>query len=106
MFSTFEPFMLAALASTFSFVGARTQSSRRRTVRGRMTRPYCGGLYGPRRSSAILQMNWTFSAKFFTVSVSPLPVPNRPRTLYLSAASRRSHANDTFFCCASSSRVS
>lgn len=34
------PLSSAALRRTFSFVGSRTQSRRRRTVMGRMTRPY------------------------------------------------------------------
>ena len=65
--ATLPPFSSAALASTFSLVGSRTQSSRRSTVSGRMTRPYCGGLYGPRSRSATLQMKLTLSAKFVTV---------------------------------------
>jgi hypothetical protein len=37
---------------------ARTQSKRRSTVIGSITRSYCGGRYGPRRRSAICQMRF------------------------------------------------
>lgn len=43
---------------TLSLVGAKTQSNRRSTVIGSMTRSYCGGRYGPRRRSAICQMRF------------------------------------------------
>ena len=36
---TLPPFIASALARTFALVGSRTQSSRRRTVIGRMTLP-------------------------------------------------------------------
>ena len=35
--------------NTLTLVGASTQSNRRRTVIGSITRSYCGGRYGPRK---------------------------------------------------------
>ena len=50
------PFRRSYSASTFALVGASTQSKRRSTVIGSITRSYCGGRYGPRSRSAICQM--------------------------------------------------
>ena len=43
------------------FVEASTQSNRRSTVMGSMTRSYCGGRYGPRSKSAICQIRFARS---------------------------------------------
>ena len=45
-------------ARTLALVGARTQSKRRSTVIGSMTRSYWGGRYGPRSRSAICQIRF------------------------------------------------
>ena len=42
--------------STAALLGCNTASKRRSTVRGSMTRSYCGGRYGPRSRSATDQM--------------------------------------------------
>ena len=52
------PLRLSYSARTLAFVGASTQSNRRSTVIGSMTRSYCGGRYGPRKRSAICQMRF------------------------------------------------
>ena len=45
------------VSSTSALVGSSTQSSRRSTVNGRITRPYSDCLYTPRSRSATDQMN-------------------------------------------------
>ena len=54
----------ACLASTSSLVVSSTQSRRRRTVKGRITRPYSDCLKLPRKMSAIDQMKLTLVLKF------------------------------------------
>jgi hypothetical protein len=55
-----DPFADVALAGARAAgkEGASTQSKRRRTVMGSITRSYCGGRYGPRRRPAICQIRF------------------------------------------------
>ena len=56
--STLPPLRRACSARTLAFVEASTQSNRRSTVMGSMTRSYWGGRYGPRSRSAICQIRF------------------------------------------------
>jgi hypothetical protein len=102
---------LAALR-TLSFDFSRMQSSRRMTTKGRMTLPYSDCLKSPRRISAMLQTNdageGTFELtclSFQRVSERDLPV-SVEFLLCIFRLSRTTHARETFFSLAISSRIS
>ena len=67
----------AMVSSTSALVGSSTQSRRRSTVKGRITRPYSDCLYTPRSRSATDQMNpeWFLIASLL---MPPLPRSERP----------------------------
>ena len=64
------------VSSTSDLVGSSTQSSRRSTVNGRITRPYSDCLYTPRSRSATDQMN---PAWFLIAAPLIPPLPRSPR---------------------------
>src|SRR4051812_15371830 len=77
MFLTLPSLSCSRRLTTFAFVGASTQSKRRSTVIGSMTRSYCGGRYGPRSRSATDQMKLASCWKLEGATGYSLIVTNR-----------------------------